>query len=169
MYPCVAFADDIASILRGIPELLRRLAEFRELELCTGIRLNIFKTELLPIGVTEPTCWKVLLEDALPAMHEAAMIPIVQAVRYLGFRIGRGNLHFDWQMLDKLVASAEQLTAFQYGSLHNLRYCKILEGMMAYPLAVGEASTELTKAWRNALSRMGITSLKLEGLLSCAK
>eukprot|EP00971_Amphidinium_carterae_P014217 280671-Amphidinium_carterae.1 len=29
--------------------------EFRMLELCTGIRLNYFKTEILPIGVTEPS------------------------------------------------------------------------------------------------------------------
>eukprot|EP00971_Amphidinium_carterae_P332533 6466751-Amphidinium_carterae.1 len=159
MYPCLAFADDMASVLRGIRELLKRLAEFRVLELCTGIALNYYKTEILPVGRLSHVCWKVLLEDSLPPLHEATLIPVVQAVRYLGFRLARGCMHFDWQMVGKLVASASQLTTFQYGSLHNLRYLQILEGMLNYPLAAGEASEELRGAWRIALTRMGISSL----------
>eukprot|EP00971_Amphidinium_carterae_P161582 3203556-Amphidinium_carterae.1 len=144
-YPCLAFADNMASILRGVRDLLRRLSEFRILEA------------------------RVLLEDSLPALHEATHIPIVMAVRYLGFRLWRDCMYFDWQMVHKLTDAAGQLTMFNYGSLHNLIFCMILEGMMNYPLAAGEASGELRRAWHLALTRMGITSLRLDGVHSRTK
>eukprot|EP00971_Amphidinium_carterae_P270079 5358139-Amphidinium_carterae.1 len=105
MLPCIAFADDMASIVRGVRDLLRRLAEFRVLESCSGIKLNLFKTELMPVGTVEPACWKVLLEDSLPALHEVAMLPVVKACRYLGFRLERGSMHFDWHSLQYLSIS----------------------------------------------------------------
>eukprot|EP00971_Amphidinium_carterae_P116718 2311844-Amphidinium_carterae.1 len=123
----------------------------------------------MPVGDVGPTCWRVLLEDCLPALHVATRIPIVQAVRYLGFCLERGCMYFDWQMARKLAEVAGQLTMFHYGSLHNLRYCMILEGMMNYPLAAGEASGELRRAWNSALTRMGISSLHLDGVHSRTK
>jgi len=54
------------------------------------------------------------------------------------------------------------LASFQYGSLHNLVYGKvILEGMIRYPLLVGDMSPELRAAWTEAQKHLGITSLGL--------
>eukprot|EP00971_Amphidinium_carterae_P322307 6405951-Amphidinium_carterae.2 len=43
------------------------------------------------------------------------------------------------------------------------------EGMMNYPLAAREASGELRRAWHLALIRIGISSLRLDGIQSRTK
>eukprot|EP00971_Amphidinium_carterae_P167818 3324927-Amphidinium_carterae.1 len=72
-------------------------------------------------------------------------------------------------MLQKVAVCAIQLISFNCGSLHNLRCCKILEGMMAYPPAADEASDELHRAWRNALSRMGFALLRIDVVVGRAR
>lgn len=110
-----AFADDTAISVRDFLTILPGLAsEFRDLELASGLGLNIDKTVVSPLHRVDLPQLRELIERTSP---DWAGVTCSYTAKYLGFWMGPGREELQWRKVEeKMLRRARSWAAAGLGA-----------------------------------------------------
>eukprot|EP00971_Amphidinium_carterae_P332087 6466050-Amphidinium_carterae.1 len=122
-----AWADDLAAVCATVSSLLCTLDAVVHYERVTGLRLQLAKCVLVPLGALTLEQWDTIVRTQVPAGHALHLLPVKTGAKYLGLFVGRGSDH-DCTMLahPRFQERGSLVAALGLGSPHGLQLFQIV-------------------------------------------
>eukprot|EP00971_Amphidinium_carterae_P220681 4380937-Amphidinium_carterae.1 len=88
-----ACADVLAAVNTTITSLIRTFDAIVAYERVSGLRLQLAKCVLVPLGALSLDHWDAIVRTHVPAKHTLLLLPVKTDAKYLGIFVGRGEDH----------------------------------------------------------------------------
>jgi hypothetical protein len=160
--PCsrlIAYADDIAIALRGARLNLARLFEIiDENEGCTGLAINVAKSTIVPLWITDIDAATVTVRAMAPRLLE---LEVASFFKHLGVMVGPGAAPARWTAaLIKFLDRALCIKAAGGGLSESIRmYCALAVSTLQYLAQYSSPPTAIRKIEARAIARVTSSAL----------
>eukprot|EP00971_Amphidinium_carterae_P152102 3014871-Amphidinium_carterae.1 len=149
----IMFADDLTMVVKTLESLKECAIALSLLEAVAGLGLNWDKTKVLPRGVASMDEFSCRLRTSLTSSW--VHVSIVESLRFLGYKVGRGGIEMDCYAAEKILARAQAIPLMKLASAGNAFLGNVVAFSCAWHvLQDASPSTGLRRHWRSAVSKL---------------
>eukprot|EP00971_Amphidinium_carterae_P334086 6469170-Amphidinium_carterae.1 len=149
-----AWADDLAVVCNSISSLLRSFDAIIAFERVAGLRLQLAKCALVPLGALSLDQWDAYARTQVPAGHALLLLPVKTGAKYLGIFVGRGADH-DCTVLahPRFQERGTLVAAMGLGTPHGLQLFQVVgTSTLRHVIACALPSFQLHRLWDRVLA-----------------